>query len=358
VTDLVNREVQRALAGRRAAVEPRVAWSLAVVVFFAACSEAPPPPSVESPSTMRWVAVREAERASVLEVPARVVPGPTSTALVGAPLRATVTRVRVRAGDQVDAGVPLVDVVMPEVLDAAGRLEGARVRLEAWTERHAQLVALRADGLAKSLDVSEAAARVAEARADVHTARSVLLAAGLRDETGAAVLTGAGVTPLRAPFSGVVVSVSTSLGESRDPTSGPLVTLVGAGATRIEARFSRPLSVAPEGSYAFVGVDGTTPVRLVSRSPAADSRDGTFLAWFEADGPLVAASLGRVVVRGGATDTFLVPASAIERFEGRSRVVTRHGAVEVEVLRCELKDCVVRAGLAPGDEVQLPERAP
>lgn len=322
--------------------------------FLAACADAPSLAAPELSAPQRWTVVREADRAAIVEVPARVVPGPASTALVTAPLRATIARVRVRAGDAVDAGAPLLDVVMPEVLDAAGRLEGARVRLEALSARHAQLSALREEGLARSLEVADAAARTAEARADLHAARAVLLAAGLRDESGAALLAGAGVVPLRAPIAGIVTAVAASVGESRDPTSGPLVSIVGGGATRIEARFSRPLATTASGSYAFVGVDGTVPLRLVSRSPAAETRDGTFLAWFEAEEPLLAASLGRVLVRGGSGDTFLVPATAIERLEGRARVTTRRGAIELEVLRCEQTDCVVRGALRVDDEVRSP----
>ncbi len=325
-----------------------------VLLAAAACSEPPVAADAGSPAPQRWAPARESSLAAVLEVPARVVPGPGSTAQVTAPLRATVVRLRVSAGDVVDAGAPLVDVVMPEALEAAGRLEGARVRLEAWAERHRQVLALRGEGLAKSLDVAEAAARVADARAELHAARAVLLVAGLRDEGAAALLSGNGLVALRSPFAGVVSSVAASVGESREPTSGPLVTLVGAGATRVEARFSRPLAEGAGAGYVFAGVGVTAALRLVSRSPAADPRDGTYLVWFEAEEPLVAASLGRVVVRGGGSDTFDVPATALERVDGRPRVTTRRGPVEVEVLRCEASDCVVRGGLQAGDEVRLP----
>jgi membrane fusion protein, heavy metal efflux system len=321
-------------------------------LLAASCQDKPVTAAPSSAPVDRWVPVRAGAQSASLEVPARVVAGPSSHAVVTAPLRATVLKVRAQAGDVVDAGTPLVDVVMPEVLDAAGRAEGARARLEAWTERHAQLVSMRAEGLAKSLDVSEAAARVAEAKADGQAARAVLLAAGVRDESSAALLRGNGVVSLRAPLSGVVTQVQATLGESREPSSGPLVSLESAGATRVEARSARPLSASMQ--FEFVSSEGKSALTLVSAAPTADARDGAFLSWFESASPLPAGVLGRVVVHGAARDTFLVDASALQRVEGATRLVTRRGPLAVEVLRCEGADCVVTGPLESSDEAQVP----
>jgi biotin carboxyl carrier protein len=304
-----------------------------------------------------WVAVRVAGDEAVLEAPARVLAGPGAAAMVTPPMRATVVRLRVRPGDSVDAGAPLVDVLMPEVLEAAGRHEGARARLEAWTERRTQLAQLRAEGLARALDVSEAAARVAEARAELQAARAVLVAAGLREGDAAGLLSGTGAVPLRAPIAGVVTAVTAALGESREPGAGPLVQLVGTGAARVEARLPR---AATPGDWRLVTPAGEARVKLVGAAPAADPRDGVFLAWFEPEGDaaLTAGLQGRVVLRGtGSTRLHLVPATALQRRDGVPGVVTRKGHVPLTVVRCEARDCLVDGALEETDEVQV-ERAP
>lgn len=336
----------------------RPLWAL---LALAACpptppaGEAPPGAGAEVPPT--WTAVRPVSDDVVLEAPARVLPGPGAAAVVAPPLRGTVTRVRVRAGDTVDAGAPLIDVLMPELLEAAGRLEGARVRLEAWTERHRQLAELRAEGLARTLDVSEAAATLAEARAELQAARAVLLSAGLREGDAAGLLAGSGSVPLRAPVGGVVTEVSAALGEAREPSGGALVHVSGGGAVRVEARLGR---VAPDGAWALVTATGQVPLRLVGRAPAADPRDGTFLAWFEPEGAAAPppGTLGRVqLAASGEARLFRVPAAALHRREGAPRVTTRRGEVPVAVAACEAKDCLVSGALGPDDEVQV-GRAP
>lgn len=320
---------------------------LSPLLAFLSCTQAAPAP--EAPPAAQWAPVRKAADGAVLEGPAVVLTDASARGVVTPPFRATVTRITAREGDVVEAGAPLCAVVMPEVLDAAGRAEGARVRLAAWAERHQQLAALKAEGLARSLDVSEAAAQEASARADLQAARAVLLAAGVRD--AAALLAGDGALPLRAPSAGVITRVDATLGESREPAAGPLFVISGRAASRVEARLSRP---APDGEWRFEAAGETTVVRLVSRAPAADPRDGSFLAWFEAaDGaPLTAGTPGRVTTKQPGDALYLVPAAAIHRDGGATQVRTRHGLVTLEVKRCEERDCVVAGALRETDEVE------
>ena len=325
---------------------------MALVALTLISCTTPPPSKTPEPRAPTWESVRPGEDVASQAAPARVLASPTARALVTAPLRATVVRVRVQAGDAVAAGAPLVDVLMPDALQAAGRAEGARVRLAAWTERQQQLTALRADGLARNLEVSEAAARVAEAKADLQSARAVLLSAGVREAD--ALLTGGGAFSLRAPMAGVVVAVSAVAGESREPGGGALVELAGEGPVRVEARFTRP---PPDGDYTFSVGSRAVPVRLVSRSPLADPRDGTTVAWLEAlDGGLTAGALGRVSHPGGTSGGFRVPSLAVRRVDGEAQVETRRGPVPVEVTRCELEDCLVQGALTADDQVQVGAR--
>lgn len=333
------------------------AFVLMAALWGGACTRGGEPlqASVSAPHS-DWVRVRPAGEAVVLEGPARVLAGPGASAVVTPPLRGTVVRVRVRPGDEVAAGAPVVDLVMPEVLDAAGRFEGARARLEAWSARAEQLDKLRAEGLARALDVSEARASAAEAKADLQTARAVLLAAGLREADVPGLLGGSGAVPLRAPVAGVVVEVQASLGASREPSGGPLVRLAAPGASRVEAHFPR---APPDGAWTLVTPAGRFPVTLVARAPAADERDGTFAAWFEpVDGRRVpAGTLGRVTLSGESqAGVVRLPAKAVRRLDGVPTVKTRRGGgtqVPVQVLGCPGAECLVAGALAPDDEVAV-----
>lgn len=337
----------------------RLALALSLVLLSACPREGAPSdaPAAVAASSPSWVQAGAAGHADVLDGPARALAGPGASAVVTAPLRATVVRVRVRPGDAVAAGAPVVDVVMPEVLQAAGRFEGARARLDAWTTRVAQLEQLRAEGLARALDVSEAKGALAEAKADLQAARAVLLAAGLREADVGPLLSGSGAVPLRAPVAGVVVEVPVTLGAAHEPSAGPLVRLSSTGSVRVEAHFPRP---PPDGDWGFLTPAGRLPLALVGRAPAADERDGTFAAWFEpVDGGVVAAgTLGRVSLEAaGQAGVVRVPAKAVRRVDGAPTVTVRRGGqpqvVPVDVLRCPGDECLVKGALAEGDEVSV-----
>lgn len=333
--------------------------SIPILALLVGCTNAEVQPAVATAvadaGQAQWAEAAAPGDTVMLEAPARVLAGPGSEAVVTTPMRATIIRVRVRAGDPVTVGAPLIDVLMPEALDAAGRFEGARARLAAWTERWTQLQQLRTEGLARSLDVSEAAARVAEAKADAQTARATLLAAGLKENDVAALLSGNGTTSLKAPVTGVITSINATVGESRDATSGALLQLASAGTVRIEARFPRP---PPEGGWTLVTGSGRQPVSLISRAPTADPRDGTFVAWFEASGSApVAGTLGRVTLETQqVADVVRVPARAVHRVGGIPTVMTRDASVSVDVLQCGGSDCLVRGALKPGVGVSLEAR--
>jgi len=342
--------------GRRARL-----LALGALALLSCSREAEAPAAAAAAAPPPWVRVKPAGAAVVLEGPARVLAGPGTAAVVTPPLRGTVVKVRVRAGDVVAAGAPVVDVVMPEVLDAAGRFEGAQVRLEAWSARAAQLEQLRSEGLARALDVSEARASVAEAKADLQTARAVLLAAGLKESDVPALLGGSGAVPLRAPVAGVVVEVLATLGASREPSAGPLIRLASTGAVRVEGHFAR---APPDGEWTLVTPHGRMPVALVARAPGADEHDGTFAAWFEPlDGGVVpAGTLGRVSLAGESqAGVVRVPAKAVHRVDGVPTVTVRRGGearvLPVQVLQCPGAECLVRGELEPDDDVSI-EDAP
>ena len=64
-------------------------------------------------------------------------------------------RVRVRPGQRVEKGEPLVDVSSAEVVRAAGALAAADLRLAAHDERRQRLAPLVDQGLARAQELSE-----------------------------------------------------------------------------------------------------------------------------------------------------------------------------------------------------------
>lgn len=324
-----------------------------------ACSGAqlqaePGPGSAPSAST-RWIAPEPAVATGWLEAPGRVISSPNDTAQIAAPLSARVTHVRVHPGERVAQGDALVDVVMPELLKAAGALRAAELRLDSWHTRRAIIAPLVAKQLALVAELSDIDANIASVRGELESARAVLRAAGEPDKRVHSLLDGPGTVSLRAPFTGVVVAVTAKVGEVRDPAAGPLLELVSEDAdTRIEARF---LATPPEG-VRFIWTDGvrTLPLTLERLSPHADDRDGSRAGWLrveQAGARLVAGSLGRVKIVA-AEGWMAVPASALRERDGATTVeqLTSAGsrAVSVQVVQRSGNEAIV-TGLARGAKI-------
>lgn len=256
----------------------------------------------EAPSVdARWVSPEAADKVTWLEGAAHVLQSPEASSVLSVPMTARVLRVRVRPGQRVKRDEPLVDVLLPELLSAAGAFSAANLRIEAYTARKQRLGPLVEQGLSRSADLSEVEANLALARAEREAARATLRVSGARESEIAKLLSGNGTLSLRAPADAMVVRVAARPGEVRDPNSGPLVELVGEGQLQVEARFM----VTPPAGVSFVGefAGRRLALTLDAFSPRAAPEDGSRTAWFHAtneprgtndEGALVAGSLGRV----------------------------------------------------------------
>lgn len=304
---------------------------LVVALLAAACNQPPRPVEAPSPaegaspsSSTRWIKVRLATGIGLLDAPARVLASPQGAAALSPPLKARVVRVRTRHGQQVAAGEALLDVLMPEAVQAAGALSAARLKAEAWAKRETQLVALQAEGLARATDLAEVQALLAGARADAQAARATLRAAGIGDKQAEALLQGDGTVPLRSPIAGVVTEVDARLGEVREPTGKALIEVAGESDGLVEARM---LTEIVSGVPAeFIAPDGTlVPLELVSLSPRVETRDGARLAWFKASsGKLFTGTAGRVRLHP-LESWRAVPAQAVQGDGANARVFVREG---------------------------------
>lgn len=312
--------------------------------------ETAPAPARAPSSETHWVPAREASSLAWLEGPARVIAAPNAAALISAPLTARVLRVRVRPGQLVEQGEALVDVVMPELMRAAGVLRAADIRLAALLPRRERLAPLLAEGLARTQEVAELDAAIALARADRESARATLRSAGESDAHVAALVEGTGTSALRAPLPGMVVAVTAQLGQVREPASGPLVELVGDAATQIEARFTSqpPAQVR----FEWLGLGVRVPLVLEAVSPRAGP-DGTRLAWLHAADAAVApiaGSLGRVRMLA-PKDWVVVPVRALFARDGapsvRVQQVDGSSVSPVTLVRQNESEAVIE-GLAVG----------
>jgi len=300
---------------------------------------------------------------SLLEAPARIVAAPGSEARVSASHDARVVLVHVRAGDEVQAGAPIVDVVIPEVLAAAARLASVGPAHALRTARRTELAALQGEGLVDRGSVFEQETELASLDVERRLALSTLRSASLTTGEAAQALRRGAIT-LRAPIAGTVREVTAVVGEVRGAGTAPFAVITAPFAPRIEARFAEGL---PRGAQlTFVGLDGSR----IELSPdpsgtAIDAHDGTALVWLEPatvtevrsaiTGRVVATSVGNDAVEIDAHALVLEGADTfVERLDD-SDAVTR---IAIDVLTASGTRAIVRARtvgitLAEGDRISL-----
>lgn len=347
-----------------------VIFAALVVLGVGACPSAAPPPSADAavpgaaPSARtRWVAARSTEGLPLLEAPARVLGAPEATAEVVPPFRARVLRIYVRPGQRVERGAAIMDVLMPELLRAAGSYAAATTRLGAYGRHKAQLESLRSEGMVRLSELAEVENKVAEALADQQAALGTLRGAALSGSDAARLLSGSGTFTLRASISGVITAVRATPGETHENTDMSLAQIAGEGEVQVEARLSGALPAGAEVS--FVAPSGAlTPLRPLSSAPLVDPRDGTTLTWLQ---PLTPAALpsglqGKLRVSlARPADVVAVPLRALlmKGAGGKGAVLQRVTSpsgpraveVPVEVLATSGADALVRGALRAGDEV-------
>lgn len=324
---------------------------------LAGCGASPAPqpaPAEKRSSRSPWVEAKAPEGIALLTAPARALPTPEGEASLTAPFPARIVSVRVQPGDRVEKGAPLVEVVMPEIVSAAGRLAAASEKLAALGKRHGALEEMKAHGLVRMAEIADVEAAMGEARAERLTARAILASAGLSERDGTSLLSGTGAIALRSPTAGVVVSVDAPLGAVREAAGGPLVRVAGEASTRLVARF--PVTPPAGATFTFAPLDGSpVPVEAVSTSPIVDGRDGSREIFFRPQGPVVSGATGTLKVdlpEGGAV---AVPARSLRLVEGIPTIYLREGEgekpVSVVVLASTGAQALIRGDVRPGDLV-------
>jgi multidrug efflux pump subunit AcrA (membrane-fusion protein) len=334
-----------------------------MVVVLGACGDTRDAPEAEEAheaesASTRWAPVTRPTDLSIVEAPARVLTPPDASGEISPTFRARVVRVHVQPGERVEAGAPIVDVVAPDVLDAAAAYRSAGARVEAFSTRRTELDALRGEGLVERSRVFEVAAQLAEIEAERDRALAELRSAGVETREIGALLRRGELT-LKSPVAGIVREVHAVLGEVREPSNEPLAIVVGEGRPRVEARFSGALP--REVRFELVAASG----ERYSLAPTPEStlvvpEDGTTLAWFSLEDPAVLLSpglSGRVRATTSGEGVVQVPAGALRGDGAEAIVVVRADGgeareVRVVVLATSGTTALVRGeGIAIGDRV-------
>ncbi|MEJ7603371.1 MAG: efflux RND transporter periplasmic adaptor subunit [Kofleriaceae bacterium] len=276
---------------------------------------------------------------------------------VASPSPARVVRVLVRAGDEVKANQPLVELTSGEMSRARAELQGADARLALARKTLERKRALLAERLIAERDVIEAQAAVTEAAAG-----RTIAAGALKQFAGSE--GGSGLL-LRSPVAGTVIDRDVVVGQLADPSKtlfriGDLSNLwlvahvferdavrVRVGTTGT-ASFAALPGTTVEGKITWIGreveiASRTVPVRLEVANADAALRPGmsatVSIPIGQVSGRVVAVPIAAVQRVGDKWSVFLPKDHGT--FEARPVGRGRDLGGEVEIL----------SGLAPGDEV-------
>jgi cobalt-zinc-cadmium efflux system membrane fusion protein len=340
----------------------RIALLVAALVSAACQAEQAVDPAEEAPDEARslttaWVEVARPTDASLLELPARIVAAADTRARIDTPLRGSVVDVFVQVGDRVEPGAKLVEMRMPQVVEAAAILVGTNAQLGMHKTRRERLEQLRSQGLVGAGEVFDVQSGIGKLSADRRLALATLVAAGVDASERREVLA-RGTVILEAPVAGVVAELDAIPGDVVEPGES-LAQILGEGQARVAVAFSGALP--SDVTLEFLGVDGRS--FALAPTPVATAIEpglGRTLAWYEtADGRALPHGVrGRVILRGTDADLLEIPQSALRLHEGRAWVGRRPedgGApepVEVQVLRSVGSSALIRsAELAAGDRV-------
>lgn len=316
-----------------------------------------------SPSA--WVEVGAPSDLSLMQASARVVSAGDRQAVLRPLFRAQLVRFHVRAGDVVEAGQAVVDVIMPDVANAAAVYRGATRRRTVQGARRDKLVGLRGEGLVAEGALFEVTSLAAETEQQVLVAAATLRAAGI-DPAQAGKYVERPTLTLTSPIDGVVRELGGRLGEVFEAQGPPIATIVGEGRPRVEARF---LHEPPSGAtLRFAAVDGTTwPLAPTPIARVVEADDGAVVMWFDVADERTTFPGLRGTVEASTADPSVVqvPASALRGRGDALAVYRRRGEsvdeVPVVTLAASGAAALVRAreadALLVGDRVAEDARA-
>ncbi|QQR89502.1 MAG: efflux RND transporter periplasmic adaptor subunit [Myxococcales bacterium] len=306
-----------------------------------------------------WYLIRKANTTSVFEAPA-VVRAPHASAGIALAYRGRITALHATVGAKVKKGDAVLDVLCPEVLDAAAVYLSAMQRSVVYKARSERLETLREEGIVDQSRVLEQQKSQAELGIDTKRAAAVLRASGISPDAAKSLLAKGSLT-LRAPISGVLTELSARIGEIPDLGSNkPLARIVGESKGRVEVRVLGGFPKAD--SLSFIDNAG----KILALNPEAisqvQSADGTWLLWYEFAKEAVFADglRGRVRINS-AVQVFEIPQSMVAEQSGKITVLrdrnNKESHIEIEVIASTDYNAFIRGPLAVGDRIALVQEA-
>jgi RND family efflux transporter MFP subunit len=364
-----------------------IAFSLAVS-GMSACSgrDHAPPERARDPIDVTVVPVTIVDTAERLEAGGIVAAQETAT--VSSRIVATISAVRVKAGDRVRAGDVLVTLDARDVIEQTQQVRASALAAEkslaqarsgastveaehrlaaAWHKRidalHARNSATDQERDEADARLTAAAARVAGAQAAIDEADANLVSA--RSAVAAATATES-YTGVRAPFDGLITERLTDPGNLAAP-GVPLVRIESDGARQVLVRVdeARAAYVHP-GDRADVEIDGVVEsapsegalegvVAEVARAVGADQRAFTVKVTVPRTLTARSGTFARVIFRGPPRRSLLIPTGAIHRQGQVSSVyVVQEGVARLRLIQTGPSSAAgveVLAGLDAGESV-------
>jgi cobalt-zinc-cadmium efflux system membrane fusion protein len=276
---------------------------------------------------------------------------------VASPSAARVVRVLAKAGDEVKANQPLVELTSGDMSKARAEAQAADARLALAKKTLARKEGLLAERLIPEKEVIEARAAVSEAEA----ARTVA-AGGLKQFAGAE--GGSGLV-LRAPVAGTVIDRDVVVGQLADPSKtlfriGDLSNLwlvahvFERDAVRVQigttgtATFAALPGKTVDGKIVWIGREVETASRTVPVRLEVQNTDGVLRPGMSASVSLPVGEAGGQVVA--------VPIAAVQRVADKWSVFVPRGPGQFEAKpvgrgRDLGGEVEILSGLTPGDEV-------
>lgn len=292
--------------------------------------------------------------AASLAMPGRIAYRPQALSAVGAPFAGRILKVTVRPGEPVRAGMPLVVIQSADISAVRAQVEQATARSAAAEDQLRRQNEMMARGVGLEAERVEAQARAAEARAELERARRTLGLAGGGE---------AGEVILRAPASGVVVSVRATAGAVAEPAGEPLVEIADPTRLWVVAEVAeRDVPIVSRRQNARVRVpaaDLEFDATVDGLGPQVDP-ESRRLPVYLALGPMPRAVTAGMMVEvrfSGIREGLSVPVSAVLIKDGRRRVVYveredgRFAARDVRIGQVAAGRATIIEGLSPGERV-------